>query len=402
MVGSDQAGRAMNARVLVLDANQRSALAITRSLGRHAGITVLTADTTPRALAGVSRFSSGYRQYPSPAHDPVAFIAWLAATVDLEAITHLFPATEVSSYTCLMHRERLGACKLPFAALETVQRLADKCRLMALAEELGIPHPPSLRIEDSRSVDLDQIGPYPVVLKPCYSQIWQGRAWLSSSVHVAHSAEEFRQLTGTLPYLRDHPFLVQDFIPGAGAGVFALYREGTAVNFFAHRRLREKPPSGGVSVLSESTSLDPRMLELSRRLLDRARWHGVAMVEFRVTPAGEPSLMEVNPRFWGSLQLAIDCGIDFPHLLFEHSEGRDACAPADYPTGRRLRWLLGDLDSLYLYLRDGHCHSKRDKLARVLAFLQPHLASTRHEVNRFGDLGPARFELVQYFRDMAR
>jgi len=29
-------------------------------------------------------------------------------------------------------------------------------------------------------------------------------------------------------------------------------------------------------------------------------------------------LMEVNPRFWGSLPLAIDAGIDFPSLLIEH------------------------------------------------------------------------------------
>ena len=392
----------MNARVLVLDANQRSALAITRSLGRRPGITVLTADTTPRALAGASRFSSGYRQYPCPAENPGAFIDWLAATVDREAITHLFPATEVSSYTCLKHRDRLGACKLPFADLETVQQLADKCRLMTLAEELGIPHPPSQRIENSQSVDPTQLGPYPLVLKPCFSQIWVNETWLGSSVHVAESPDDFRRLTQTRPYLRDHPFLVQGFIPGNGAGVFALYRNGQAVAFFAHRRLREKPPTGGVSTLSESAAPDPRLLDLARRLLDRAQWHGVAMVEFRVTPAGEPYLMEVNPRFWGSLQLAIDCGIDFPRLLFELSEGCTPAVPTHYPTGRRLRWLLGDLDSLYLYLRDRDQYRTREKLARILAFLRPGFGRTRHEVNRLGDLGPARFELMQYLRDLLR
>ncbi len=392
----------MNARALVLDANQRSALAITRSLGGLASVTVLTADTTQRALAGTSRFSSRYLQCPSPADKPEAFVDWLEEALEREAITHLFPATEVSSYTCLMHRERLGACKLPFGDLATVQQLADKCRLMELARELRIPHPRSRRIENPGSADAAELGPYPVILKPCYSQIWQEGAWLSSSVQIAHSPEDFRQLTETHPYLRDHPFLVQDFIPGSGAGVFALYRDGKALTFFAHRRLREKPPSGGVSVLSESAVPDPRLLDLSRRLLDRAQWHGVAMVEFRVTPAGEPYLMEVNPRFWGSLQLAIDCGIDFPRLLFELSEGCTPAVPTHYPTGRRLRWLLGDLDSLYLYLRDRDQYRTREKLARILAFLRPGFGRTRHEVNRLGDLGPARFELMQYLRDLLR
>ena len=392
----------MNARILVLDANQRSALAITRSLGRLAGVTVLTADTTRRALAGASRFSSRYLQYPSPADRPEAFIDWLEETVEREAITHLFPATEVSSYTCLMHRERLGTCKLPFAELATVRELADKCRLMELAQELGVPHPPSQRIEDPRSLDPDTLGPYPLVLKPCFSQIWVNQAWLGSSVHIAESPEDFRRLTQTRAYLREHPFLVQRFIPGTGAGVFALYWEGETIAFFAHRRLREKPPTGGVSTLSESAAPDPRLLDLSRRLLDRAQWHGVAMVEFRVTPAGEPYLMEVNPRFWGSLQLAIDCGIDFPRLLFELSEGCTPAVPTHYPTGRRLRWLLGDLDSLYLYLRDRDQYRTREKLARILAFLRPGFGRTRHEVNRLGDLGPARFELMQYLRDLLR
>ena len=392
----------MNARVLVLDANQRSALAITRSLGGLAGVTVLTADTTQRALAGTSRFSSRYLQCPSPADKPDTFVDWLEKTLEREAITHLFPATEVSSYTCLMHRERLGTCKLPFADLATAQELADKCRLMELAQELDIPHPSSQRIEDPEGVDPATLGLYPLILKPCFSQTWVNHAWLGSSVHIAGSPDDFRRLTQTQPYLREHPFLVQRFIPGTGAGVFALYWEGEAIAFFAHRRLREKPPAGGVSVLSESAAPDPGLLDLARRLLDRAQWHGVAMVEFRVTPAGEPYLMEVNPRFWGSLQLAIDCGIDFPRLLFELSAGRRPAMPTHYPTGRRLRWLLGDLDSLYLYLRDRDQYRTREKLARLLAFLRPGFGRTRHEVNRLGDLGPARFELTQYLRDILR
>ena len=84
------------------------------------------------------------------------------------------------------------------------------------------------------------------------------------------------------------------------------------VAFFAHKRLRERPPWGGVSVLSESAEPDPRLKALARQLLDDACWHGVAMVEFKVAPDGTPYLMEINTRFWGSLQLAIDAGVDFP------------------------------------------------------------------------------------------
>ncbi len=40
------------------------------------------------------------------------------------------------------------------------------------------------------------------------------------------------------------------------------------------------------------------------------------MVEFKADArTGTPYLMEINGRFWGSLQLAIDAGVDFPAIL---------------------------------------------------------------------------------------
>ena len=91
----------------------------------------------------------------------------------------------------------------------------------------------------------------------------------------------------------------------------------TPIAWFAHRRIREKPPSGGVSVLCESVAVDPMLKEYAERLLRAAEYRGVAMVEFRIGTDGRPYLMEVNARFWGSLQLAIDCGVDFPWLYYQ-------------------------------------------------------------------------------------
>ena len=80
---------------------------------------------------------------------------------------------------------------------------------------------------------------------------------------------------------------------------------------FAHRRLREKPPSGGVSVYRESVAPDPSLVARAAALLAGLGWRGVAMVEMKTDArTGTPYLMEVNGRFWGSLQLAVDAGVD--------------------------------------------------------------------------------------------
>lgn len=382
--------------ILVLDANQRSALAVVRSLGRHQHLRVFAADETASALAGRSKYCAGYWRCPSPRNEPEAFARWLIEFTRHQSIDWIFPVTEISSQSVLPLQPMLGHCRIPFAPYDTVLALADKGNLIKLAGQLQIPHPVSRLFAQSSALDPHSVEQFPVVLKPCLSRLRLPNGWLDTSVHIAHDIHELKALLDNKPYFLHHPFLLQEFIPGSGAGIFALYDKGQPVTFFAHRRLREKPPRGGVSVLSESAQPNPQMLDMARRLLGAVQWHGVAMVEFRVTPAGDPYLMEVNTRFWGSLQLAIDSGIDFPYWLYQVCNNQPPDL-AEYRIGQRLRWLLGDMDSLYLTLRDRH-HPTRHKLKTLRQFFTPHPLSTRHEVNRWRDLGPAWFELRAWLR----
>lgn len=384
--------------ILILDANQRSALAATRSLGRQLDAIIITADDTPEALAKHSRFSQGYSQYPSPQREPAAFCQWLIHFVTENDISIIYPMTETTSQLVLMQREKLGQCKIPFADYQSVLAIADKWRLVNLAEKLDIPYPETHYFGNSSEFNFSSIKSFPLVLKPCLSHIWLGDKWLSTTVHIVDNEAELKKLLADKEYFKKHPFMLQEFIPGHGAGIFALYNQGKAVTFFAHKRMREKPPGGGVSVLSESRSCSPDQMRYAKALLDSAHWHGVAMIEFRVGTDGTPYLMEINTRFWGSLQLSIDSGVDFPFLLHQITYGENPEPAKDYRVGQRLRWLLGDLDSLYLVLRSQK-YSWREKGSRIVDFLTPHPTITRHEINRLNDMGPAWFELKLYIRN---
>ncbi len=386
-------------RVLVLDASQRSALATTRSLGRR-GVPVITADYSPTALAGASRFSVGYRIYASPQTQPVQFIADIAALVRQEHIEIILPMTELTMGLLLEARDHFVNVHLPFADAETIDALANKCALMRLAESLGVPVPTTWYIDNPEDLpeDLSAL-PYPVVVKPGRSWQQVDGHWIRAAVHFANRPEAVQDLVNTEPGLRTQPFMLQESVAGSGQGVFALYDQGKPIAFFSHRRLREKPPSGGVSVLSESVPVDPELLAIARTLLDAVSWHGVAMVEFKVGVDGTAYLMEVNTRLWGSLQLAIDAGVDFPWLLYQMACGESLSPAEGYRTGRRSRWLLGDLDNLYLNLRNNEL-GNGEKLRCLLHFMTPRPFRTRHEVNRWSDLRPFWWELRQYVRDL--
>ena len=388
--------------ILVLDAHQRSALAVTRALGSLPEVTVTTADSAVSTLAGSSKFSSRSLLSPSAELEPGKYLDWLEQCLAAQRIDLVIPVTEITSQLLLMNQQRFAHLTLPFADYPTVMSLADKGKLVALAERNNVPCPASKWFASAAELDVDA-QEFPVVLKPCLSKIYTGVAWVATRVRVLYSRQELIEELQVSPYLHNTPFMLQEFIPGHGAGIFCLYDRGKPKVFFAHRRLREKPPQGGVSVLSESVPVDPVLKAYAEKLLSAVQWHGVAMVEFRIAPDGKAYLMEVNTRFWGSLQLAIDAGVNFPRLLWAAEQARaghpEAVMQTDsYRIGQRLRWLLGDLDSLYIYLKGNY--SRAQKLRRIIQFLTPHPGCTRHEVNRWADLGPARHELRLYIKQL--
>lgn len=129
------------------------------------------------------------------------------------------------------------------------------------------------------------------------------------------------------------------------------------------------------------------------------------MIEYKTDEAsGTPYLMEVNGRFWGSLQLAVDAGVDFPRLLVESSLGHPSEPVLSYRSGVRTRWTLGDLDHLLTRMRRSRADLDLGPDApgrgrTVAAFLAAFLPPTRSEVFRWSDPGPFLRELRGWVRE---
>jgi predicted ATP-grasp superfamily ATP-dependent carboligase len=128
------------------------------------------------------------------------------------------------------------------------------------------------------------------------------------------------------------------------------------------------------------------------------------MVEFKVDrQSNVPMLMEINGRFWGSLQLAIDAGLNFPYLLYQAMNGVPIAVPNNaYRIGTKSRWLLGDVDHLLLRLTksnqeldlNSHASSRWPCVAEFLKLFQPDL---HYEVESLNDPGPAFLEYRDWF-----
>jgi predicted ATP-grasp superfamily ATP-dependent carboligase len=328
------------ATVLITDAKQRKSVPIIRSLGRR-GISVIAGDDARFSMGFFSKYCTKSWIYPPPDKQPEKFIEWLLAKAREGSFDILYAIDERTlDITTKYYEEITKYVSFPSVNYATYIKARDKWNTLALAQTLGIPCPGTINLDNLQ--DLAQTArklTYPVVVKPRLSSGSRGLAYVSS----------FNELEASCKFIQENygGFIIQELIPSGGdtLGVEVLmHRDGLPRATFAHRRLREYPISGGPSTLRESFA-NVKLVDMGVRLLKAMGWVGVAMVEFKVDPRdGVPKLMEVNPKFWGSIALPIAAGIDFPYLLYRMAVDGDVEPTTSYEIGVRCRWLLpGDL-----------------------------------------------------------
>lgn len=392
---------------MVTDAEERAALAVVRSLG-SAGHRVVCCSSRPPAIAAHSRHCSRHYEVPAAAEFPDRFTSAVTKIVADEGVDVLLPLTDVSMDLLLSERDGMEDARIPFASRDVYRAISDKAKVVEKARELGMKVPAGGIVTGSDAALPDELETltYPIVVKPSRSVVRTNATYRKLEVTVASGASHLHEILDGIPE-DGFPVLLQERLRGPGIGVFLLRWNGAVRAVFGHRRLREKPPWGGVSVYRESVNVPPLLRRHSERLLEAFGYEGVAMVEYKRSNAdGHRYLMEVNARFWGSLQLAIDAGVDFPKLLLALALGAEPQAPAGYATGVRSRWWLGDVDHLLARLRGAPGAERTEDTvgrARAMAeFLKIWRPGDRSEVFRLRDPLPFVVELREWLRATTR
>lgn len=291
-----------------------------------------------RGAAGLwSRYATARAVSPDPAVDPGRFAAGLARLAQQHGPMVVYPGREEAIEALVLSGALVSPLVSPWSSLSALQRLRDKRSLPDLAAQAGLATPRILAEGPASDLD-DASPPFPCVVKPALT------AGVLDPRRV-ESASDLRSLLATLP--PSAPLVVQEWVEGDLAALALIVtRDGRLAARFQQRALRIWPPLAGTSAVAVSVRPDDALVEAARRMLAGLGYGGLIQLQFILSPAG-PRLIDANPRFYGSLALALAAGLNLPAIWHATVLERGPRTPAPYRVGVSYHRLDADLQAMW-------------------------------------------------------
>ena len=385
---------------LVLDARLRQSLATVRSLGSR-GLRVAAMGTS----TGLPTFSSRWCQqaFVCPTAEGVeAYFQYLEQLLDRFGVGVLITSSDATIALIRRHRDRLEQRVLIALAKEPALAIAvNKERTLEVARRLGLRVPRAVSVKAVSEVEaaLYEIG-LPAVVKPVESWVWNEQQGLGVGVtaklvttpdEARHAAEESTRLGETI--------LFQEFIPGRRESISFLYAHG---QIYARHAQRHTRIVGGQSSIRQSIAVPPDIGDPAERLVREIEVEGCSEAEFRRDNAGNPYLMEINPRLWASTELAVRSGVDFPYLLYQWASGEKIDMVKSYRVGSRLRNLRGHYGATIIAVKQRGRLGETPPARAILDFCFSFFIPTKYDYVDWKDPLPSWKATSDFIRYLAR
>ena len=289
-------------RVMVTAAGTVTAQSLIKAL-REDGRAVFIAGGDMNALCATRAFCDDFVLLPPATQSGFATACLEAARrLDIDLLVPLIVENEFLPLDDTRQRFESIACRVLLPPRTIVERTADKLHFARYLREIGIRGPATVEYAPGMRVEK-----FPVYLKPRRGSGSVGTARITG-VHALHEAARGRSDLIVQEAVEGTEFTVDCFAAEPGRVVAAIPRERIAIK-------------AGVSVKGR-TYRHPRIEAIAREVVEASGLQGPANVQGMLSDDGSFSIIEMNPRFSGTLALTTAAGINFASLLIDMLEGR--------------------------------------------------------------------------------
>lgn len=325
--------------ILVLDAQLRASLAVIRSLGKK-NMNITAGSEIRYAMGLFSKYCSKKLILPNPRISPDLFLKYLLDLIKKNDYDCIIPSHTYTMFLLCKYKALLtDYIELPPPDFEVYYNAYDKKKLIQIAIQNGIACPTTYFYDDLDEI-ISNVQQYPVIVKSSRRH--------GVGIAICYTASDLKEKYSKMVN-RYGPCIVQEYVPNGGEfGIYTLFNFNSEPNLLTvQKRIETRYRYGGPSTLRETVKNED-LVKIAFHLLKIINWSGVAMVEFRIDKQdGTPKLMEINPRFWGSLQLSILAGADFPYMLYKLMMNDNLLPKLNFKCGVQCRWLIGDPISFF-------------------------------------------------------
>jgi len=365
-------------------------LSIIRSLGRK-GIPVVAVDYDKNTIGLYSKYAHESIIAPDPKVSSEKFLSFLFDNANKWKNGILIPTDDYVLDILSKNKKELSSYyTIPVPDWEITKNIVNKERTYEIAKELNIPipktfFPDSMEYLKTQKEEFE----YPCILKPLIGHKFINK--FKTKLYKINTFEEL-ELKFKLAYETGYDMMVQEIIPGADDQIY-VYGSYYDLNNkplaeFTGRKLRQIPPTFGVTRVIESTYTD-KVIDLSRRLLRKLSYTGLCDVEFKKDPRDNKyKLIEVNARSGMWMGLSIESGVNLPWIMYKDLVDHKKVEVNGYDVGVKWIHIRDDLEAIIRY-------HKQENL-KAMEYLSPYLHKKTYAVFALDDLKP----FIREWQDM--
>lgn len=287
-------------KILLTGAGGAAAVSVWKSL--HGNQEIVMADIDPCA-AGLYLVPPEQRII-IPKGDSEGYVPFLLQLCQQKGIDLLIPTVDCELLPiakALPQFEELGI-KVPLCSVETLTLCRDKLKLFEFCKELGVTSPFHRLTKSFMENNIEF---------PCFAKPRLGSG--SAGAMVIHNKQDLLNLPD------DGRYLIQELLPGEEYSV-DVYIQSNGMPLASVPRFRMKIDSG-IAVAAQ-TKIIPELSQMALEVAKKINIRYVANIQFKQNRQGEFKLLEINPRFPGTLPLTSAAGIDIPKLLIQNIQGK--------------------------------------------------------------------------------
>jgi predicted ATP-grasp superfamily ATP-dependent carboligase len=346
------------ARVLVTGSEYPAGLAGLRALSR-AGFETWAAVSTRHALGARSRAARGIVDVPDPRLEADAFVAVLADAADRLDVDLVLPGSEAGLLAVAGREDAFpDGIAVGSAPASTVRHALDKTALALLSLRAGMDVPPTRVLAAGEPPNGAAIT-FPAMVKPLRSELVTDGKLERFEARRVESLDEMEDALRELP---DQVGLVQPYFEGRLISVNGVGFEGELHTVNQHVVHRVWPDRAGGAVYAETIPMTPERESTTAAFIRELGWTGVFNLQL-IEKDGRDYVIDLNPRFYVSLSLAVAAGHNLPAIWASLLLGRQVEA-LPYKTGVHYRHDRDDMRAVLAAVRRGEPGAAREWLPR--------------------------------------